>query len=165
MPDYFVAEDTTALTPYYSEVVTKGVISQFCFDYVDRNREKLQEYTKAADLEKYLRRQGVVDQFIRYADSKGIKRRNNMIIKSHHLLDEAIYGSIIYNMLNMNDYTEYINADDPTIKKAIEMFDAHKTKPTIDEQTGTAEDNLRKKKTAFHRGTSLDESKNHQHIA
>lgn len=165
MPDYFVAEDTTSLTPYYSEVVTKGIISQFCFEYVDRNREKLQEYTKAVDLEKYLRKQGVVDQFIRYADSKGITRRNNMIIKSHRLLDQAIYGSIIYNMLDMNDYTQYINTNDQTIKKAIEMFDAKKTKPTIDEQTGTAEDNSRKKKTAFHRETSLDEQKSRQHIA
>lgn len=131
MPDYFVPEDTTGLTPYYSEVVTNGIISQFCFEYVDNNRKKLQEYTNGIELEKYLRKQGVVDQFIRYADKKNIKRRNNMIIKSQHLLEQAIYGSIIYNMLDIDYYIQYINIDDPTIKKAIEMYNAHKTKPSL----------------------------------
>ena len=56
MPDYFVAEDTTALTPYYTECVTQGIIAQFCFEYTDNNRDKLSVYENAADLEKYLRR-------------------------------------------------------------------------------------------------------------
>ena len=134
MPDYFVAEDTSAITPYYTECVIKGTIAQFCFEYTDNNREQLNAYKNAAELEKHLRKQRVVDQFIRYADKKGIKRRNNMILKSQHLFEQAVYGSIIYNMLEMNDYVQYLNHDDPTLKKAIELFKAQKTKPTLDDQ-------------------------------
>ena len=152
-PDYFVADDTTALTPYYSECVTKGTIAQFCFKYTDDNREKLQQYTNAAEMEKYLRKQSVVDQFIRYADSNGITRRNNMILKSQHLFEQAIYGSIIYNMLDMNDYVQYLNRDDPTIKEAVELINEKRTKPILDEQTGTQNADTSKKKAAFHRGT------------
>ena len=58
-----------------------------------------------------------------------------MILKSQHLFEQAVYGSIIYNMLEMNDYVQYLNHDDTTLKKAIELFKAKKTKPTLDDQT------------------------------
>ena len=135
MPDYFVAEDTSAITPYYTECAVKGTIAQFCFEYTDNNREQLNAFKNAAELEKHQSKQKVVDQFIRYADKKGIKRRNNMILKSQHLFEQAVYGSIIYNMLEMNDYVQYLNHDDTTLKKAIELFKAKKTKPTLDDQT------------------------------
>ncbi|MBO7570058.1 MAG: S41 family peptidase, partial [Bacteroidaceae bacterium] len=137
MPDYFVAEDTTALTPYYTECVTQGIIAQFCFEYTDDNRDKLSIYDNAADLEKYLRRQGLVDQFIRYADGKGILRRNNMILKSQHLFEQVIYGSIIYNILEMSDYVQYLNRNDLTLGKAIQLFKTKQTKPTLHDQKGT----------------------------
>ena len=152
MPDYFVAEDTTALTPYYSECVTKGTIAQFCFEYTDNNRTKLATFDNAATLEKHLRKQGIVDKFIHFADSKGILRRNNMIIKSQHLFEQAIYGSIIYNMLDMNDYVQYLNRDDITIAKAIQLFKAKQTKPTLNDKDRTTKTNSRKKKAAYHRG-------------
>lgn len=153
MPDYFVAEDTTALTPYYSECVTKGTIAQFCFEYTDNNRTKLATFDNAATLEKHLRKQGLVDKFVHFADSKGILRRNNMIIKSQHLFEQAIYGSIIYNMLDMNDYVQYLNHDDITIAKAIQLFKAKQTKPTLNDKDRTTKTDSRKKKAAYHRGT------------
>lgn len=131
MPDYFVAEDTTAFTPYYSESITRGLISQFCFEYTDNNRKDMQKFTKADEIEKHLRRQGVVDKYIRFADEHDLMRRNNMILKSQHLFEKAIYGTIIYNMLEMNDYIEYINRDDLAIIKAMEIFNKKATKPTV----------------------------------
>lgn len=136
MPDYFVAEDTTAFTPYYSEVVSKGFIAQFCFEYTDNNREKLKKFETADEIEKFLRKQSVVDKFIKFADSKGVVRRNNMIYKSQHLFERAIYGSIIYNMMEMSDYIQYFNRDDETIEKAIELFNTKSTKPTLDKTNG-----------------------------
>ena len=135
MPDYFVAEDTTALTPYYTECVTKGTIAQFCYEYTDNNRPKLSQMNNAAEMEKYLRKMSVMDQFIRYADSKGIVRRNIMILKSKNLFEKAVYGSIIYNMLEMNDYIQFMNYKDPTINKAVELFNAKLTKPTLNGKT------------------------------
>lgn len=129
MPDYFVAEDTSMITSYYTETASKGLISQFCFDYTDQNRSKLQELSDADNIVKYLRSQHVLEKFIKFADSKGIKRRNNMIKKSQHLFEQAIYGSIIYNILEMNDYIEYINRDDATIRKAIEIYQNGETVP------------------------------------
>lgn len=146
MPDYFVAEDTTALTPYYTECVTKGTIAQFCYEYTDNNRPKLSKMNNAAEMEKYLRKMSVIDQFIRYADSKGIVRRNIMILKSKNLFEKAVYGSIIYNMLEMNDYIQFMNYKDPTIDKAVELFNAKLTKPTLNGKTTNKKSYKTKKK-------------------
>lgn len=146
MPDYFVAEDTTALTPYYTECVTKGTIAQFCYEYTDNNRPELSKMNNAAEMEKHLRKMSVMDQFIRYADSKGIVRRNIMILKSKNLFEKAVYGSIIYNMLEMNDYIQFMNYKDPTINKAVELFEAKLTKPTLNGETTNKKSYKTKKK-------------------
>lgn len=146
MPDYFVAEDTTALTPYYTECVTKGTIAQFCYEYTDNNRPELSKMNNAAEMEKYLRKMSVMDQFIRYADSKGMVRRNIMILKSKNLFEKAVYGSIIYNMLEMNDYIQFMNYKDPTINKAVELFEAKLTKPTLNGETTNKKSYKTKKK-------------------
>lgn len=134
MPDYFVGEDTTLITPYYTEILNKGIIIQFCFEYVDNNRKELQKLTTPLDFVKYLRKQNIVEQFVRYADNHGVRRRNIMILKSQKLFERAIYGNIIYYMLDMNDYMRYMNQDDATIKKAIEIFNLGKTVPKANDQ-------------------------------
>ena len=88
MPDVFVPQDTTGVSSYLIEVSNKGLILQFSFQYTDRNRTKLSEYDNEEDLLKYLRHQGIVEQFVRFADSKGVKRRNLLIHKSYKLLEK-----------------------------------------------------------------------------
>ncbi len=132
MPDYFVAEDTSDITSYYKEVVLKGLIPQFCFDYTDRNRTRLQELKTADEIERYLRRDKVIEQFVGFADTKNVKRRNLMIKKSQKLFENSIYGSIIYYILDMNDYVRYVNRKDPTVLKAVELFRKGETKPVKD---------------------------------
>lgn len=129
MPDYFVAEDTTLFTTYYTDAVSTGLISQFCFEYVDNNRQTLSKYKNPEDLLRYLKKQGLVEAFVKYADQHDLRRRNNMIVKSKTLFEQAIYGSIIYSMFEMSDYTEYMNRSDATVLKAVELFKKGMTKP------------------------------------
>lgn len=37
MPDIFVPRDTTGITPYLNEVVNKGLLYQYAFQYSDEN--------------------------------------------------------------------------------------------------------------------------------
>lgn len=129
MPDYFVAEDTTEFSSYYKELATKGIISEFCFEYTDKNRARLSDFSTYKSLLKHLQSQHLVEQCAKFADSKGIARRNNMIIQSRRLFERSIYGSIIYNMLDVQSYMQYVNSDDVTINKAIELFKDNKTTP------------------------------------
>lgn len=121
-PDIFVAEDTLGMTSYYKQAAMSGLILQYAFTYTDNNRPKLNTYKDMMSLSKYLVSQNTVEQFAAYADRNGLKRRNLMIRKSHKLLKRFINSRIIYNMLDDEAWTEYINADDPTIAKALSVF-------------------------------------------
>ncbi len=131
MPDYFVGEDTTLVTSYYQEIVTKGLVTQFAFEFTDTNRQRYGGYKSASDILKQLRRDHVIQQFINYCDSKGVKRRNNMILRSQKLIENAVHGSIIYNLLDMNEYLQFINKEDATVRRAIELFNEGLTTPRL----------------------------------
>ncbi len=122
-PDIFVAEDTTNYTSYYKEAMMSGLILQFCYDYSDDNRDELSKYDETSSLVSYLKRQRMVEKFVNYADKQGLKRRNLLINKSYKLLERFIYSRIVYNMLDEQPWIEYLNENDPVIKKAKEAFD------------------------------------------
>ncbi len=136
MPDYFVAEDTTMFTSYYQEIITKGLVSQFCFEFTDANRTKYAKLRTATDILKQLRKDHVIQQFINYCDNNGVKRRNNMILRSQQLIENAVHGTIIYDMMDMQQYLEYINKSDRTVTRAIELFNEGLTRPQQPEENG-----------------------------
>ncbi len=129
MPDFFVPQDTLGTSSYLSSVLSKRLTLQYTFNYTDQNRETLKKYTDSESLLKYLRSQGLVEQFVRYAEQKGVKRRNLLIRKSQHLLERNIYGNIIYNMLGQEEYIKFFNQSDNTVHKALEILEAGEAFP------------------------------------
>ncbi|MBR1933012.1 MAG: S41 family peptidase [Prevotella sp.] len=123
-PDIFVGEDTTNYTSYYKEATMSGLIFQFAYEYTDNNRSALAAYDEVKPLEQYLKKQNIVDKFATYADKQGLKRRNLMIQKSHKLLESFLIGRIIYNVLEEQQWIEYLNSDDPAIREALRLFKA-----------------------------------------
>lgn len=135
MPDVFVPQDTTGVSSYLIEVTNKGLILQFGFRYTDLNRGRLGEYKDEESLSNYLRRQGIVEQFLHFADSKGVKRRNLLIHKSYKLLERSLCGNIIYNMLGREQYIRYINQSDPAVSKALEILQKGEAFPKAPEKS------------------------------
>ncbi len=121
-PDYFIAEDTTGMTSYYKQAAMTGLIMQFAYTYTDDNRLKLNNFKEMMELSDYLVQQNTVDKFATYANTHGLQRRNLMIRKSHNLLERYINSRIIYNMLDEQALTEYLNLDDKAVLKAVELF-------------------------------------------
>lgn len=131
MPDLFVPIDTTANTRYYREIVAKGIISNFCYKYVNNNRKELN--TKYPDIEKFIPGFNVTDEMMtsltEMATKEGIEfnqeqydRSKNMmrvIVKgliARDLYDSSSYARIVYPELNdiyraavdlINDPTRY----------------------------------------------------------
>ena len=128
-PDIFVGEDTIGYTSYYKEATMSGLVLQFCYDYTDDHREELSKYDDILSLEKYLKRQNIVERFVVYADRQGLKRRNLLIQRSHSLLQRFLMSRIIYNMLDEQQWIEYLNADDPVILQTLKVFKEGKAFP------------------------------------
>ena len=134
MPDIFVPQDTTGITSYFTMAANRGLTVQFCFQYTDKNRQKLSQYKTGEELLKYLKTQNILEKFAQFADNKGLKRRNLLMNKSKELFNRNLYGNIIYNMLNMEEYLKFLNQSDPTVLKALEVLEAGESFPQAPEQ-------------------------------
>ena len=141
MPDIFVPHDTLGMTSYFRMAANRGLIIRYAFDYTDQNRNKLMEYKTGDELCDYLKTQNLLVKFTKWAEKKGLKRRNNMLITSKELFETSIYGNIIYNMLGIEEYIKYLNKSDNTVLKAVEVLEKGESVPKASEMTdeGTTE--------------------------
>lgn len=141
-PDIFVPRDTTNITTYYLQVMNTGVLYRFAFEYADKNRETLKQYADCGNLLEYLQSQPLLEEFVNYAQSKGIKRRPVYIQISKQLISEALYAYIIRNTLEENDFYKVLSKSDKTVLKALEILRDGKSYPEApvrqeDKETGT----------------------------
>ncbi|MBR5150059.1 MAG: S41 family peptidase [Bacteroidaceae bacterium] len=139
MPDIFVSSDTTDVTSYYSQALSRRLIMQFCLRYSDAHRKELSEFKTWDSMLLHLQAQPLLDEFVAYADGKGLKRRYNSIMKSRKLIERSIYANIIYDILGMLEHVKYINTFDPTVLKAVEVLEQGKAFPVAPEETATKE--------------------------
>lgn len=122
MPDVFVAQDTTGYSDYYSNVVRKSLVNKFSFKYVDGKRSDFSKLKTYSDIEEYLDADNVLSKFYEYAAKNGVKRDRSLTAPARRQMRTALYGNIIYDALDMQDYISFINLTDPTVSKAIEVL-------------------------------------------
>ncbi len=135
MPDIFVPHDTLGMTSYFRMAANRGLIIRYAFDYTDQNRNKLIEYKTNEEMSDYLKTQNLLVKFSKWADKKGLQRRNNMLITSKDLFETSIFGNIIYNMLGIEEYIKYLNKTDNTVIKAVEVLEKGESVPKAPETT------------------------------
>jgi carboxyl-terminal processing protease len=128
-PDIFVPEDTTNVTSYY--LLAAPYSATFALKFIDANRKDLSQCGSATEVEQYLDKQYALEQFYSFCESKGVRRRNLMIQKSHELLKQVVYNAVVYLYMDEDDYCEYVNRIDPTVLKAMEQIKEGKTFPTL----------------------------------
>lgn len=141
-PDIFIPDDSTGVTSYYREAAYTGLIAQFCFDVVDQNRETLNGLKTLEDKIKWMDGRNMTESFARYGQTRSLPRRNLMLQRSKRLFRRAIYSGIIYNSSDMNDYLRFLNEDDPTVLRAVEVIREGKTFPEKPEPQTIETDSL-----------------------
>ncbi len=129
-PDIFVPEDTTDFTSYYRQAVYDGYVRQFTLAYADSHRRQLQTMAAMGQLESWLARQNILEEFAAYAEREGLKRRNLMMQKSRKLFERAIVGGIVYNIQETEDYQRYLNKSDKAVGQATELLEKGMARPT-----------------------------------
>ena len=107
---------------YYKEAAYTGLIRQFAFAYTDENRTRLNTLPNVEAMEKFLRKENLLERFARFGEEHDLKRRNLMLQKSRSLFERNIFGLIIYNAKEMQDYLEFLNESDPTVQRAIQVL-------------------------------------------
>ena len=56
-----------------------------------------------------------------------------MIATSHSLIEKFVLSRIIYNILDEEPWIQYLNTDDPTVLKALDILKKGKATPTLND--------------------------------
>lgn len=123
MPDIFVPIDTTGYSKYYSEIVQKGILQDFTFNYADENREKLNQFKTAEEIANYLNSVEIFDQFVAYASQKGVQQTVKGFDKSQKVIDTQIKAHIARNILDNDGYYPIIKEIDRTLNVAVKFLE------------------------------------------
>ena len=122
MPDVFVGRDTTLNTPWYNRCVNLAYTYQFAYSYTDKHRKELAKYKDWQSLEKYLLKQDILAEFVRFAEDKGVERNDAEIQKSRPLMTRLLNAYIVRDMLGDEGFFPLFERDDEITKKAIELL-------------------------------------------
>ncbi len=127
MPDIFVPADTTDVTPYFVEVTGRSILYRYTIEYSDKHRDKLSAVKTKEDLQRMLDGdKRLVEDFIAYASSKGVKPKWGDIKRSRHLIEAQLRAYIGRNtVLDENGFYMNIYPIDVTILRAIEELKKH----------------------------------------
>jgi len=117
MPDVFVPVDTTGVSAYFVRV--RPFIYQFALKFTEQHREVLRKYTRTRELETYLDNLGLLDQFIRFAESAGISRDTEGLRVSGRIIHTQIKAYIARNILDNKGFYPVWEQIDTTLKYAI----------------------------------------------
>ena len=132
LPDIFVGRDTTLNTPFYNKCVNMAYTYQFAFQYTDKHRKELKKFTDWQALERHLLKHNILEEFVRFADKKGVNAQDTTLYlfsklsfdeqvrKSTPLLNRLICAYIIRDVLDENAFYAIFERDDEIILKALE---------------------------------------------
>ena len=120
MPDIFIGRDTTLNTPWFNQTVNRALTYQFAYQYTDRNRKKLSQYKDWQSLEKYLLSANWQQEFVRFAEDKGVEPNQKEIQKSKPLLTRIVNAYIVRNILGDEGFFPLFERDDEITKRAVE---------------------------------------------
>lgn len=123
MPDIFIPADTSHYTPFFGEIVRKGLLADFVNGYVDNNREQLQKKYKTAEqfVSSFDVTPKLFDEFLELCKSKGAEPVDGALEISGPELKKYIKAYILRNLFDFNEYLRFLNADDIEVKKALEI--------------------------------------------
>jgi len=120
MPDKFVPVDTSGVSAYFRK--TRSLIYRFALKYTENNRESLKRYTETGEIEKYLDKQALLDQFAQFAATNGVKKDPTGLKISGSIIHTQIKAYIARNILDNKGFYPIWEEIDTTLKYAIEFL-------------------------------------------
>jgi carboxyl-terminal processing protease len=123
MPDIFIPMEKDSALIYYTKCINKGLVYQFAFDYTDRNRTLLTRFKNVDQFDKgFVVTDGIFNEFVLYADQKGIKHEGKDLSKSDRYVKTMLKAYIGRNLLDNDGFFPILNTIDPGFLKAVEML-------------------------------------------
>ena len=120
MPDIYVPVKTEFISDYYRKVIHRGLIQEFAFDYADKNRLGLKSFGSAKNfIANFIVTTDILEAFIAYAETKGVKRDNEGIKLAEKNLQALLKGAIGRNIYDDAAFYPVILPVDKIFEKAV----------------------------------------------
>ncbi|MDX1283382.1 MAG: S41 family peptidase [Draconibacterium sp.] len=121
MPDFFVPVDTSGNSDYFTKIYRRGLIYSFAYSYADSHRDVLSTFTTADEFDTYLDKQNALDEFIKYAEEKGVKKDSEGLKVSGSIINTQMKAYIARNIIGEEGFYPIIKQIDKTLLRAIEV--------------------------------------------
>ena len=121
MPDFFVPADTTGNSAYFDQIYRKGLIYSFAYAYADSHREELTQFTSAGEFEDYMDQHNALNEFVAYAEEKGVKRDAEGLKISGEVINTQMKAYVARNIIGEEGFYPIIKQIDKTLLRAIEV--------------------------------------------
>lgn len=124
IPDYFVPMERNENLAYYTQLINKGILYRYAFDYTDQNRDELIRFKTFADFNNRFHVTGeMYRNLIDYAGSHGVKRKGSDFQLSDSLSRIMVKAYIGRNILDNEGFFPLLNSIDPVFLKSIEILE------------------------------------------
>jgi carboxyl-terminal processing protease len=125
MPDVFIPLDTTQVSDYHSALMRKGAIFSFALQYVDDNRDGLNDaYPEFDKFEsEFVVTDDMIEDLQNFADEKDIKESMDSISdKQHQKLKLHVKALIASDIWETNEFHQVNNKGNDAFLKALDIL-------------------------------------------
>lgn len=124
MPDVYVALDSDPRFKFFNQLVNKGLIYKFAFDYTDIHRDKLNKNNSVKQfIDKFTVTNQLFDEFIEFAKEKGVDPDENGINESGEKIRNLIKAFIARNIFDDGGFYPIYLKTDKTFNKALQILE------------------------------------------
>ncbi|MBE6334297.1 MAG: S41 family peptidase [Bacteroidales bacterium] len=123
MPDIFVPADTSNYTNYLYELVTKQLIYQYTFKFMDKHRSYMKDNVKDwRALQEYLKQFDLVSEVVAYASANGIKLNRKELQESRDIIRIMTEAHIARHLFDNVGFYPIYDEIDTTLQQAIKLL-------------------------------------------
>jgi carboxyl-terminal processing protease len=125
MPDYFVPLDTSAYSDYFRELIGRGIFNRFVLQYVDQNREEMQEDYPDFNAfnTAYIPSKETLDMLSSFAGREGLGFNEKEWNISEAHISLLLKSYMARDLYGMEYFYEVYNTADEVFNKAVEILE------------------------------------------
>jgi carboxyl-terminal processing protease len=124
MPDVFVGLDTSGSSAYLSQISSKGLVSEFAYNYLDQNRKLFKKFNSFEEFNKSFEiTPGIMEQFVAFAEKDSVKKDEEGLKASGYVIRTQIKALIARQLYKNEGYYAIMHSMDKTLQKALELVD------------------------------------------
>ncbi|HEY0261443.1 MAG TPA: S41 family peptidase [Chitinophagales bacterium] len=127
-PDVFVPVDTSLNSEYYQAIRRKGLLNNFCTEYVDLHRDELKKRFATPEdfIANFDSKKEVIDSLFAKADLDSVQRDSAQIARSMPLFVNQTKSLIGRNLFENITFWKINNEMNDSYKKALELMNSDK---------------------------------------